>query len=100
MSLLEVKNLTLGFRSPYGYRYKVVKNIGFELEKGEVLGIVGESGSGKSLTALSILGLLPYPKAFHSAASSVKFNGMELIDNPDIQSFRGKNIGFVFQEPM
>ena len=100
MSLLEVKNLTLGFRSPYGYRYKVVKNIGFELEKGEVLGIVGESGSGKSLTALSILGLLPYPKAFHSAASSVKFNGMELLDNPDIQKFRGRNIGFVFQEPM
>ena len=100
MSLLDVKNLTLGFRSPYGYRYKVVKNIGFELEKGEVLGIVGESGSGKSLTALSILGLLPYPKAFHSASSSVKFNGTELIDNPDIQSFRGKNIGFVFQEPM
>ncbi|MBR1948182.1 MAG: ATP-binding cassette domain-containing protein, partial [Alphaproteobacteria bacterium] len=66
MSLLKVSNLTVGFHAADNHKYKVIKNIGFELKKGEVLGIVGESGSGKSLTALSIMGLLPYPKAFHS----------------------------------
>ena len=100
MSLLEVKNLSIGFNHYEGYSYKVVKDISFDLEKGEILGIVGESGSGKSLTALSILGLLPYPKAFHSKTSSIKFNGEELIDNDNIRSFRGNKIGFVFQEPM
>ncbi len=100
MALLEIRNLSVGFNHPDGYSYKVVKNIDFDLEKGEILGIVGESGSGKSLTALSILGLLPYPKAFHSASSSIKFNGEELIGNKNIRFFRGNKIGFIFQEPM
>lgn len=100
MSLLEVKNLSIGFNHYEGYSYKVVKDISFNLERGEILGIVGESGSGKSLTALSILGLLPYPKAFHCKTSSIKFNGEELLDNDNIRSFRGNKIGFVFQEPM
>lgn len=100
MTILEVKNLDVSFHSAEGYSYKVVKNINFDLSKGEILGIVGESGSGKSLTALSILGLLPYPKAFHSPNSSVKFNGDELLGNPDIRKYRGNRIGFVFQEPM
>lgn len=98
--LLEIKNLSIGFRNSSGYDYKVVKNISFTLKKGEILGIVGESGSGKSVTALSILGLLPYPKAFHDRESSIKFNGEELIANPEIRKFRGGNIGMVFQEPM
>ena len=98
--LLEVKNLSIGFRKDDGYRYKVVKDISFSLKKGEVLGIVGESGSGKSITALSILGLLPYPKAFHSKESSIKFEGVELLDNPNIRNYRGGKVGFVFQEPM
>ncbi len=100
MALLDVNNLSIGFNSSGGYRYKVVKNVNFSLERGEVLGIVGESGSGKSLTALSIVGLLPYPKAFHSPESSVKFSGIELLNNPNIREFRGNRIGFVFQEPM
>ena len=100
MSLLEVKNLSIGFNDIYQKPYNVVKNISFNLNRGEVLGIVGESGSGKSLTALSVLGLLPYPKAFHSKDSSIKFNGIELLNNPEIRKFRGKNFGFVFQEPM
>ena len=100
MTILEVKNLNISFHSTEGYSYKVVKNVAFELSKGEVLGIVGESGSGKSLTALSILGLLPYPKAFHSKESSIKFNGEELLGNPDIKKYRGSRIGFIFQEPM
>jgi ABC-type microcin C transport system duplicated ATPase subunit YejF len=100
MALLEVKNLNISFHHHSGYSYKVVKGLNFELNQGEVLGIVGESGSGKSLTALSILGLLPYPKAFHSADSSIRFEGTELINNPNLQQIRGKRIGFVFQEPM
>lgn len=100
MPLLEVKNLSVGFHHTSGYKYKVVKGINFDLNKGEILGIVGESGSGKSLTALSILGLLPYPKAFHGKDSSIKFNGKELLNAKNINEFRGNRIGFVFQEPM
>lgn len=100
MPLLEVKNFSVGFQSPEGHSYKVVKNINFELNKGEILGVVGESGSGKSLTALSVLGLLPYPKAFHCKESSIKFNGIELLNNPQLNKIRGNKIGFVFQEPM
>ena len=100
MPLLEVRNLGIGFNHTEGYKYKVVKNVNFDLNTGEVLGIVGESGSGKSITALSILGLLPYPKAFHTKESSIKFKGIELLNNPNIQQFRGNKFGFVFQEPM
>lgn len=100
MSLLQINNLSIGFKDKNGQRYNVVKNISLCLNKGEVLGIVGESGSGKSLTALSILGLLPYPKAFHAKESSIKFAGQELLNNKNLQEIRGKRIGFVFQEPM
>ena len=100
MALLEVNNLTVGFKDISGEKYNVIKNISFSLNKGQVLGIVGESGSGKSLTALSILGLLPYPKAFHGENSSIKFSGAELLNNQKIQEIRGKKIGFVFQEPL
>ena len=98
-NILEVKNLSIGFHGDEKDFY-VVKNVSFHLGKGEILGIVGESGSGKSLTALSILGLLPYPKAFHKPQSSIKFNQTELIHTPDLRQFRGNRIGFVFQEPM
>ncbi len=100
MSLLEVKNLSVCFRQEDGQDFCPVKEVSFKLEKGEILGIVGESGSGKSLTALSILGLLPYPRAFHPQASSIKFDNIELIANPDLRQYRGGRIGFIFQEPM
>ncbi len=100
MSLLKVNNLSVGFYSSENYKYKVVKNISFELNKGEVLGIVGESGSGKSITALSIMGLLPYPKAFHTKESSIKYNDIELLNNPNIREYRGNKISYIFQEPM
>ena len=98
MSLLKISNLSVGFHSLDNRKYKVVKNISFELNKSEVLGIVGESGSGKSLTALSIMGLLPYPKAFHSSESSIKFNDIELLDNSNIRKYRGSKISYIFQE--
>ena len=96
-SLLEVNNLSVNFGD-----FKAVDNISFSLNQGEVLGIVGESGSGKSVTALSILGLLPYPKAYHSKKSSVKFKNKELINatEDDLKKIRGKDITFIFQEPM
>lgn len=100
MALLEIRNLSVNFRHQDGYSYKVVKNVSFDVDRGEIVGIVGESGSGKSLTALSILGLLPYPKAFHSKTTSIKFDGDELINNKYIMKYRGNKVGFVFQEPM
>ena len=100
MSLLEVNNLSVFFRGADGLAQQAVKDVSFELNEGEILGVVGESGSGKSVTALSLLGLLPYPKAFHSSNSSIKFEGKELIGNNNLQCIRGNNIAFVFQEPM
>lgn len=102
MAMLEIKNLSVGFGCKDGEAFTAVDKVSLELEKGEVLGIVGESGSGKSVTALSILGLLPYPKAFHANGSSVKFNGLELINAKEdvLRKIRGSKIGFVFQEPM
>ena len=100
--LLQVKNLSVEFQNADGCAKRVVNGVSFELQKGEILGIVGESGSGKSLTALSILGLLPYPQARHGADASIRFNGQELINLPesDFTKIRGDQIGFIFQEPM
>ena len=69
--------------------------------KGETLALVGESGSGKSVSALSILKLLPYPAAEHPSGS-VKFNGQELLDadERDLRKVRGNDITMIFQEPM
>ena len=102
MSMLNVENLTIGFHRNDGTDFIAVDGISFSLKKGEVLGIVGESGSGKSVSALSILGLLPYPKAFHKAGSSIKFEGKELIGatENDMRKIRGGDIAFIFQEPM
>ncbi len=99
MALLEVRNLSVGF---VGKAIPAVNDISFSIEQGEVIGIVGESGSGKSVSALSVLGLLPYPKAFHTKKSSIKYNGLELIgaDESVVRHIRGKDIAFVFQEPM
>lgn len=91
--LLEVKNLNIEVDG----RRRVVKDVAFELKKGEVLGIVGESGSGKSLTALSVLGLFPCLDG-----SSIKLSGMEMsaVSEKQWRNVRGGKIGFIFQEPM
>lgn len=94
MTLLSVKDLSICFSQTCP-----VKNISFNIEKQEILGIVGESGSGKTLTALSVLNLLP-PQAQIKTNSSIKFNNIELTNNPNIKDFRGNKIGFIFQEPM
>ena len=102
MSLLEIKHLSVTFNSRENTKFQAVKDINLKLEQGEILGIVGESGSGKSVTALSVLGLLPYPKAEHTANSSIIFENQELIGLNDkkFQTIRGNKIAFIFQEPM
>jgi microcin C transport system ATP-binding protein len=100
MSLLEVKDLSVNFKVEGG-TLEAVRLVSFEIDKGETLALVGESGSGKSVTALSILQLLPYPKAWHPGGS-VRLDGRELIgaDEPTLRQVRGDRVGIIFQEPM
>ncbi len=98
--LLSVQNLDVHFKTPSGV-IEAVKDVSFDLKKGESLALVGESGSGKSVTAKSILQLLPYPMASHPKGS-VLFKGQELIGAPEstMQAIRGDKIGMIFQEPL
>ena len=102
MNILEIKHLSLYFKRNNQEDFEAVKDVSFKVEQGEILGIVGESGSGKSVTALSILGLLPYPKAYHTKESSIIFNQQELVglDEKSFRQIRGNKISFIFQEPM
>jgi microcin C transport system ATP-binding protein len=101
--LLSVRNLSVTFTGWRGARpVEAVKRISFDLARGETLALVGESGSGKSVTALSILQLLPYPAARHDPDSSIRFAGEELVGAAParLREVRGNRIGMVFQEPM
>lgn len=97
--LLEVKNLRVQFDSDEG-TVEAVKNVGFEIRKGEVLCIVGESGSGKSVTSLSLMGLLA--KNARIADGEIRFSGENLLDLPDekLRKLRGNRLSMIFQEPM
>jgi microcin C transport system ATP-binding protein len=101
MTLLQVKDLSVRFHSPNQAPTEAVTGVSFSLKQGETLALVGESGSGKSVSALSILGLLPYPMASHPTGS-ILFNGQELLNAPegDLRKIRGHDIGMIFQEPM
>ena len=98
--LLKVKDLSIDFRVEGGYSH-AVKNVTFELHSGETLALVGESGSGKSVTALSILQLLPYASASHPSGS-ILYRDQELLgaDEATLHVARGNNISMIFQEPM
>jgi microcin C transport system ATP-binding protein len=99
-NLLEVADLSVGFRQ--GSRDTLaVDRVSFEIKKGETVALVGESGSGKSVTALSVLKLLPYPSAHHPSGS-IRFKGQELLNLPEdkIRHVRGNDITIIFQEPM
>jgi microcin C transport system ATP-binding protein len=98
--LLEVKDLSVAFRQG-GASVLAVDKVSFAINKGETLALVGESGSGKSVSALSILKLLPYPSASHPSGS-VLFKGEELLDadESDLRRVRGNDITMIFQEPM
>ena len=98
--LLQVRDLAVTFDSPAG-TVEAVKGVGFDLNKGETLALVGESGSGKSVTALSIMQLLPYPMARHPRGS-ILIEGVELVGAAEtlLRDIRGDRIGMIFQEPM
>ncbi|TNE41408.1 MAG: ABC transporter ATP-binding protein [Alphaproteobacteria bacterium] len=100
MALVDVKDLWVTFKSG-GEGQPAVKGVSFSIEKGETLALVGESGSGKSVTALSILQLLPYPLAKHPEGS-IKVEGEEVIGTPQkkMRKIRGNKISMIFQEPM
>lgn len=102
--LLEIKDLTIEFHSERGVT-RAVDGISLHLDRGETLGIVGESGSGKSVTALSIMRLLPSPAARIVQGSILYHDGtapVSLLDLPDtsMQHLRGSDIAMIFQEPM
>ena len=99
-SLLQVRDLQVAFRTG-GQTVQAVRGVSFDIAKGETLAIVGESGSGKSVTALSILQLLPYPVASHPAGS-VKIDGAEMIgaSKRALRQIRGNRVSMIFQEPM
>src|SRR5499427_8674716 len=98
--LLEVENLSVAFRQ--GQRVTLaVDRVSFEIKKGETVALVGESGSGKSVTALSVLKLLPYPAAHHPSGS-IRFKGQDHLhlSEAEIRRVRGNDITIIFQEPM
>jgi microcin C transport system ATP-binding protein len=98
--LLQVRDLSVSFGRPPN-EVEAVKHVSFDIHAGETLALVGESGSGKSVTALSVLQLLPYPNAQHPSGS-IKFRGQELVgaSEPVLRRLRGNKIAMIFQEPM
>ncbi len=99
-TMLDVTDLSVTFDLP-GTEVEAVRHISFTIERGETLALVGESGSGKSVTALSVLQLLPYPMARHPSGS-IRFYGEELVGAPErtLRDVRGNKISMIFQEPM
>src|SRR4026209_2794030 len=100
MSLLEVRNLKTFFSTRRGM-VRSVDDVSFTLEQGETLALVGESGCGKSITALSIMRLVPRPGRVEPT-SRIRFEGRDLLSLPvpEMRNVRGSRIGMIFQEPM
>ena len=99
MALLEVENLQTHFRTPDGVN-RAVDGVSFYVEEGETLAIVGESGCGKSVTAMSILRLIPEPPG--KIAGAIRLEGCDLmtLDDRAMRAIRGNAISMIFQEPM
>jgi peptide/nickel transport system ATP-binding protein len=99
VALLDVENLQTHFRTADGVN-RAVDGVSFQVGEGETLAIVGESGCGKSVTANSILRLIPQPPG--KIAGVIRFNGQNLLDLPEaaMRHVRGKEISMIFQEPM
>lgn len=98
--LLTVENLAVRFHAEGG-DVDAVRGVSFTLNRGETLAVVGESGSGKSVTALSVMQLLPYPRASHPTGS-IRLGQEELVGAPDtfMRSMRGRRVSMIFQEPL
>ncbi len=97
MAILEVKDLNLGFNCECGFR-QALFDVSFELEKGKMHALVGESGCGKTISAMSILQLLP--KTAKITDGKIIFNGEDLLDNNKMQKVRGAKIALIPQDPM
>ena len=99
MALLEVENLQTHFGTPDGV-VRAVEGVSFHIDAGETLGIVGESGCGKSVTAMSILRLVPEPPG--KIAGAIRLEGRDLLtlDDRAMRDIRGNDISMIFQEPM
>ncbi|MCK8606710.1 ABC transporter ATP-binding protein [Apilactobacillus ozensis] len=97
--ILEVRNLTINFNT-YAGKIKAIRDVSFDLKKGETLAIVGESGSGKTVTTRSIMGL--NASNTEIAGGSIKFNDEEILgkNEKELSKFRGKHIAEIFQDPM
>ena len=100
-SLLQISNLSINFQVRKA-EFCAVKNLDLEIKENQIAGLVGESGSGKSVTAMSIMRLLPEPKASFGDQSSIKFDGEEILsaDKNTLRKIRGNKISMIFQEPM
>src|SRR5690606_13477771 len=98
--LLSVRDLSVAFRQNGEERISVDR-VSFDIAEGETVALVGESGSGKSVSALSILKLLPYPAASHPSGE-ILFNGKDLMtaSEPELRRVRGNDVTMIFQEPM
>jgi microcin C transport system ATP-binding protein len=98
--LLSIRNLSVDFDVPGGPVH-AVRQFSLDIQQGETVALVGESGSGKSVTALSVMQLLPYPIASHPSGS-IRFRSEEMIGAPRraLQRIRGDRIGMIFQEPI
>jgi len=99
MALLEIENLQTHFRTPDGVN-RAVDGVSFTMQAGETLAIVGESGCGKSVTANSVLRLIPEPPG--KIAGIIRFDGIDLLtlDDRAMRDIRGNQISMIFQEPM
>ena len=99
-TLVQVRNLSVDFKSGETVNH-AVRHVSLKIGRGESVALVGESGSGKSVTALSILRLLPYPAASHPSGE-IYFRGRNLLDaeERDLREIRGDKISIIFQEPM
>lgn len=98
--MLKVEDFTLAFYDRKKEGEKIVQQVSFSLQKGEIMGLVGESGSGKSMTALAVLGLLPAHAQILSG--KIEFDGRNLLNLPprEFQGLRGSRISMIFQEPL
>jgi microcin C transport system ATP-binding protein len=98
--LLSVRDLSVAFHQG-GRESLAVERVSFDIGRGEIVALVGESGSGKSVSASSILKLLPYPSASHPSGE-IRFDGRDLMSasEPELRSVRGNDITMIFQEPM
>ena len=99
-NLLEIDDLVVDFHTPEGMG-RAVDHVSFSVAPGETLGLVGESGSGKSVTAMSILGLIPNPRG-RINCGQIRLENQNLLDldNEQMRRIRGRQITMIFQEPM